>query len=151
MVDLNVAKSPFTLIRSDILKFNIINDPLKIRNEDDVSRQFGIDYKTEIIHTSDTQILGSLLLACGIDITQNDDTLLKIKINIRGIFSAPIEFTQEKFIQMLELNGITALYSILRGKVTSLSSLCCPEEIIDLPMININKLIQEKHKQNDNT
>ena len=87
---------------------------------------------------------------CKLQITQNDEVLIDADMVIHGLFSASSEISKDLFGKMLELNGITALYGILRGKLTAVSSLICPEEIINLPMINVSKLIEMHHNQNSN-
>lgn len=71
---------------------------------------------------------------------------IKISVMIEGFFVTN-EKDKNRFKQMLLLNGNTALYSILRSYVISISAMSLEEGKIVLPMINFTKLIEQEDKE----
>ena len=68
---------------------------------------------------------------------------------IEGCFNAPSEMGEETFKNMLEVNGITSLYSIARGFVQSTSSQTLLTGSVLLPMINVvaySRDLNDDHK-----
>ena len=56
---------------------------------------------------------------------------------VKGLFKTSNEVSDEKFMELLNINGGAALFSIARSKIEVLSSLTYAEGKIVIPMINI--------------
>ena len=60
-----------------------------------------------------------------------------ISLSIEGCFEAPSDVGEEDFRTMLQVNGITSLYSIARGFVQSTTSQTLIAGNVLLPMFNV--------------
>ena len=71
------------------------------------------------------------------------------RVVIEGVFKASNEITDEKFMELLNVNGGAALFSIARSKIEVLSSITYSEGKIVLPMINILQYFSERNAPKD--
>lgn len=145
MVETENLLSDFTFICSDVLKLNIENNLHTYKGDDSLSRNFAIDYDVEEISKIDNNLYGSVILHLNLYMHYKQNTYLKISTDIKGVFRSSDDTGIASFKNMLELNGVTALYGISRGILASISSVAFPKEVIRLPLLNINRLIQQKH------
>ena len=82
-----------------------------------------------------------------LDQNEEEESTDKFKIIMEGEFSSPSAIEDEKFMELLNINGGAALYSIARAKIEAISSLIYSEGKILLPMINIIKYYKEKFEE----
>lgn len=76
---------------------------------------------------------------------------LKIDLTMEGAFIGNIQkLKKEEFINMLELNGLTALSQLSRAYILSVTALSGITPPVKLPMINVFKLIQQKKEREIN-
>lgn len=118
----------------------------KISNS--TEKKFGIDIKYSKPIVFENKKVGKLLLQIDISLKSeepdsNEDT---IKFVIEGEFSSDKSIDDDKFMELLNINGGAALYSIARSKIESISSIVYSEGKVLLPMINIIQYYQEKSK-----
>lgn len=144
-MDLNkvVAELEFekTLIHSIETKCHLTN--ISLANK----RNFGLDIKCSQPSIKENKKYGKLLMQIDISLNQEEseepsDTL---QIILEGVFSSDKSIEDEKFMQLLNINGGAALYSIARAKIEAISGLLYDEGKILLPMINIIQYYQEKN------
>ena len=146
-MDIDNVVSQFQLWQSNVLEFSFNNNELIIANDNDIKRVFDVDYSVIYIDERDGFRIGAVELTVSVTRSHNTiDNEFRLNIRLNGVYTAPNTVPLNTFQSMLELNGVTALYSLARGRVSALSSLCYPSEPIDLPMINIARLVDEKHK-----
>ena len=141
----NEIKSPFELLQHNVLKFEFTNNAVAQKNNDEAERIFDVDY--EIVHKHDEEDFqyGVVELIVKAKRISDGEEHFDMQIKINGFFKSPANMPSDMFDKMLEHNGVTALYGICRGIISSLSTLCYPKEPIVLPMVNINLLV-EHHK-----
>ncbi len=145
MVETKELLSDFTFVCSDVIKLNIDNNLSTYNGDAPLSRNFAIDYDISDITKVDDKLYGAVILHLNLFMHHEHNTFLRILADIKGVFKTSAETDIHIFEKMLELNGVTALYGVSRGIVTSISSVAFPTEVIRLPMLNINRLIQKKH------
>ncbi len=79
----------------------------------------------------------------------NKDAGCKYHIVLIGEFSTSIETKDEDFFTTLWLNGSTALYSIARGKIETISTVVLNNGKIVLPMVNMMELLKAQFEAED--
>lgn len=147
-MDTKNISSPFQLRQNNVLEFKFSNNEGILLNSDNIKRVYDIDYYIVRIWENEESHLGIVELTIQAKrLIENKDRAFQLKLCINGIFLAPLDMTEEIFTHMLELNGVAALYNIARGKISSLSSLCYPSEPVTIPMINVNKLVEQHNKK----
>ena len=149
MAESKSIESPFVFVCSNVEKLDVDNKLHTYSFDNEPKRLFDIDYDIDDIVQTETDLYGSVILHFNIFLTHDDDCVMRTHADIRGVFKTNPDTDKDVFKQMLVLNGVTALYGISRGILTSISSVAFSNEIIRLPMININRLIELKHSKLD--
>lgn len=118
----------------------------KISNS--TEKKFGIDIKYSKPIVFENKKVGKLLLQIDISLKSEEPDSIEdtIKFVIEGEFSSDKSIDDDKFMELLNINGGAALYSIARSKIESISSIVYSEGKVLLPMINIIQYYQEKSK-----
>lgn len=134
----NKYLSDFQIIGSTIKSIKIKNDFYTMNNGKNVKRKIDISHLIGDVETMEGgEILsGTVILNIKVAISENKKKY-NLEMSIEGCFSAPSQMGDEIFKNMLEVNGITALYSIARGFVQSTSSQTLLTGSVLLPMINV--------------
>lgn len=112
-------------------------------------RTFGLDIKCSQPIIKENKKYGKLLMQLNISLEQNEtgESTDKFEIVIEGVFSSSTAIEDERFMELLNINGGAALYSIARAKIEAISSLVYNEGKILLPMINIIQYYKEKFEE----
>lgn len=136
-------KSSFQLIGTSVTKLNISNSFICVPNEEKIEKTIDVSYEVnDISEMTDKEegYVGTVTLYVKAVLCY-DEHNMDIDLAIQGGFSLIHEKgNRNDMIEMLSLNGCTALYSIARGLVTSISSQVCINSTVTLPMINIFRL-----------
>lgn len=91
--------------------------------------------------------LGILNLNINLDVTLNKQKT-SITLILEGCFNASAESLENEFIYMLNLNGVTALYSIARSIILSISAQTFHSGKITLPMFDVAAYSKDLNKIN---
>lgn len=130
-----------------ISEFQFIGSSVKsltIKNNFIALERTGANHKLEIFHSvepistiNDEKTFSSTILLnikVGIDLNSKK---YEVDLTIEGCFNAPVEMGEETFVEMLNVNGVTTLYSIARGFIQSTTSQTLVAGSILLPMFNV--------------
>ena len=111
-------------------------------------RSFSLDIKHNEPIVQGNKKYGGLLLEINISVEHEEPELSNdsVKLVIEGRFSASSAIDDDEFLEMLNINGGAALYSIARAKIEAISGIVYDEGKLLLPMINIVEYYQEKYK-----
>lgn len=95
---------------------------------------------------------GRLLLIVKGTIRSPSNELIKVdfELQVEGEFSSPQEVSDQQFVNMLWVNGTSALYGIARGKMEAISSLIFHQGKISFPLINVIEFLKEKSENSKN-
>lgn len=147
-MDLNKITADLDFVSSSIHNVEIKSNLIRISNK--TKKSFGLDIKCSEPLLKDNEKFGKLLMQVEVLIFKDDEDTPSdsFKVILDGIFKASNELDDEKFMQLLNINGGAALYSIARSKIEVLSSLTYTEGKIILPMINILQYFAEKNASN---
>lgn len=145
IMDINEIISEFQLVNTRIFKAEITNHLVDLPPFSELNCSLNLGNPDLSIEEKEDHLCATLQLALdyyAVHKDNNDDSF-KISIAVEGLFVYN-EKNKEKFTQMLMLNGNTALYSIIRSYVMTLSSLSLASGKIILPMINFAKIIESE-------
>ena len=86
-----------------------------------------------------------------VSLKKEDETLEPdtFKVVLEGVFKASAELDDDKFMELLNINGGASLFSIARSKIEVLSSITYSEGKVLLPMINVIQYFQERNTNNE--
>ena len=148
-MDLNKITADLEFVGSYIHNVEIKADMIKIY--DNTQKNFGLDIKYSKPLIKGNEKFGKLLMQVEVSLFKEDTSLEPdtIKVVIEGMFKSSSELVDEKFLELLNINGGAALFSIARSKIEVLSSITYSEGKIVLPMINISQYFSERNNSTD--
>ncbi len=140
--NLNFITSVVHTLHTDCKMFKI---------SDTNSKEFSMDIKYSKPTIMETEKIGKLLMQINVSVFQEDTELPPdtFQIVIEGVFSSSSDIVDEEFMELLNVNGGAALYSIARSKLEAISSLVYAEGKILLPMVNIIQYYQERNNTSE--
>ncbi|MBE6634043.1 MAG: hypothetical protein E7620_06855 [Ruminococcaceae bacterium] len=144
-MDFNKITAELDFVGSSVHNVEIKSDMIRISNS--TKKSFGLDIKCSKPLVKDNEKFGKLLMQVEVSLFKEDEELEpdSFKIVIEGVFKASNETSDEKFMELLNVNGGAALFSIARSKIEMLSSMTYAEGKIVLPMINIIQYFAERN------
>lgn len=142
---INDIQSTFQLIGTAIRKLEVNNNYVGYNDNSVEYRDLDVSYKILEVGEGEEkdELIGTLLLEIDVNVGENDKCMHILLAMEGGFYSEKME--EEKFRDMLELNGCASLYSIARAMILNISSQTCEGGNLILPMINTFKL---KEKNN---
>ena len=144
-MDFNKITAELDFVGSSVHNVEIKSDMIRIFNS--TKKSFGLDIKCSKPLVKDNEKFGKLLMQVEVSLFKEDEELEpdSFKIVMEGVFKASNETSDEKFMELLNVNGGAALFSIARSKIEMLSSMTYAEGKIVLPMINIIQYFAERN------
>ena len=130
--------SDFQIVGTSIKSLKIKNDFVALEDRNKVKRKIDISHCLGAIEKNeeDAFLSGTIVLNIKVAISEGKKKY-NLDLAIEGCFIAPIEIKEEVFVGMLQVNGITSLYSIARGFIQSISAQSLAAGSVLLPMINV--------------
>lgn len=148
-MNLNQISAKLNIVTTVVHTINANCRMFKISNSN--KREFGLDIKCSKPTTTENAKYGKLLMQINVSVMQENTELTpdQFDLVIEGVFSAPADIADEEFMELLNVNGGAALYSIARSKIEAISSLVYAEGKILLPMVNIIQYYQERNNASE--
>lgn len=104
------------------------------------------DYNIIKYDSTDSLHFGIIEFSVKIKAKSGNTNIFKIDLIMEGVFEGIIaKLSKDKFIEMLELNGIVTLSQISRAYLVSVTSQSGINPPVKLPMINVIALREKKH------
>ena len=144
-MDFNKITSNMTFFGCVIRELNISNELISI--SDNVKKGFGMDVDVEELGLQENggERIGKVILDIVIELDEANAGNIHMKLE--GAFAVSASVEEDEFQKMLLLNGATALYSIARGKIESITANVYQNGKITMPMINMYEFYKEKAKE----
>ena len=143
--------SAFQYAGSRLTNLRIKNDFIDLIESNNVKKS--IDVSHEILSINKINDGKVFLGVINVNIKVNakkEKKKYNVSMSIEGAFTAPVEIGEELFENMLQINGITSLYSVARGFIQSTTSQTLMSGNVLLPMFNVaqySKDLNEKTKE----
>ncbi len=143
-MEFNKIASNMTFLGCVIRELNISNQLISI--SENVKKGFNMDVDVKDITCEDDsgERLGKVTLDIVVETKKDEEKNGEIYLKLEGGFAASPDVAEDDFKKMLLLNGATALYSIARGKIESITANVYQNGKITMPMINMYEFYKEK-------
>lgn len=129
----------------------LVLDTKLIENKNRAEIFFDFDYQTSNIEESEGKLFGVLLFKIQIKAKVKNKILFKIDLEMDGAFAGNVEkLNRKKFVEMLEMNGLITLLHISRAYLLSVTAQSGIQPPVQIPMVNILKLRDQKAKLTGN-
>jgi len=135
----------FQFLGNRVSKLALETRNIEVKGKSNLS--FDFDYKVLDVLDEQSRFLGILMFIVKVKAKIQNKLLFTISLEMEGHFAGnPANLPREKFIEMLELNGLVTLLHISRAYIASITAQSGINPPIMIPMINVLKLRAEKSK-----
>lgn len=150
-MNLNEFSANIQYENSVITECNFENNILDIGLDAELQTDVQVAVSTPVSDDATQKKYGRvrLTLSGSYSVQENEQAGCKYHVVLIGKFSTPMQTSDEDFLSLLWFNGSTALYSIARGKIETISSTVLNNGKIVLPMVNMVELLKaQSEKEN---
>ena len=135
-------KSQFIFVGSKIKKFTFSNPFINLPANAKYTVE--VDYYMDNVIKNENGHRGIVTINVKMKIRHKRE-ISSLNLDLEGCFDfADESITEENFEQMLQLNGVTMLYSIARSIIQTITSQSYLDGSVALPMINVVSLYESK-------
>ncbi|WP_022766635.1 hypothetical protein [Butyrivibrio sp. XPD2006] len=103
----------------------------------DAQKAIGLSVHEPTIRKDGNVFLGIVQIDIEIKIDQSEEEKANLTISIGGTFESGSDSSKEDFINLLAINGVSALIGVARGKIESISAAIFNSGKITIPFINV--------------
>lgn len=138
----------FQFLGNRVSKLVLDTRLLEVHGRADVT--FDFDYKVNEVEKTENEkkIIATMTLIVQAKAKIKNKILFKIELEMEGLFTGNVDkISQEKFTEMLEMNGLITLLHISRAYLLSVTSQSGFQPPVKMPMLNVLKLREKKAKQ----
>jgi len=126
----------------------LVLDTRLIEEKGRVDVTYDFDYKVNEVEHRENNFLATLGFIVHVKAKIRNRILFKIELEMEGLFAGDAQkISQEKFSEMLEMNGLITLLHISRAYLLSITSQSGIQPPVKIPMINVLKLREKKTRQ----
>jgi len=144
----NEALADFQILGSRVNKLLLDTRIINTKGQADIS--FDFDYNIAEIGEDENQMRGILKFFIKVKAKVKNKLLFTIELEMNGLFAGnPERLSREKFMEMLEINGLITLLHISRSYLISVTSQSGINPPVHIPMINVMKLREMKAKSKE--
>lgn len=128
-----------------VITFNLNTSMINLKAQS-VNIVFDFDYNLKELKNEVGNSFGLLDYAVKVKATVKKKVLFKIDLLMEGAFKSET-LSKEDFKNMVEVNGLITLSHISRAYIISVTAQSGINPPVRVPMVNINKLIEQKKKE----
>lgn len=147
--------SPFQMNYNKVVSFSI-NQYDSVQEPESINISLGVDFEiSDVIKIKNkwNARLDLFVKLTGTTQTEDKEKVFEIALKMMGNFEADImQIEEQKFMEMLKINGVSTLMQLSRAYITSVSAQSGFEQPINFPMVNVFELnkMRERAKPNNN-
>ena len=143
-MNINQVAADLEMVGCSVRNLSITNDLISIRDDDELHLDLDILPVYEGIIEQEHR--GRVVLNLHIDSVrkEREDQKMEISVTFEALFRSTDSMEEQAFIELLIINGATALYSLARGKIEAISASIFLDGKIVLPFVNIIQYYHQK-------
>ena len=149
-MNINQVAADLEMVGCSVRNLSITNDLISIRDDDELHLDLDILPVYEGIIEQEHR--GRVVLNLYIDSVrkEREDQKMEISVTFEALFRSTDSMEEQAFIELLIINGATALYSLARGKIEAISASIFLDGKIVLPFVNIIQYYHQKYTSAEN-
>lgn len=149
-MNINQVAADLEMVGCSVRNLSITNDLISIRDDDELHLDLDILPIYEGIIEQEHR--GRVVLNLHIDSVrkEREDQKMEISVTFEALFRSTDSMEEQAFIELLVINGATALYSLARGKIEAISASIFLDGKIVLPFVNIIQYYHQKYTSAEN-
>lgn len=145
-MELNLVSTGIELIGTTIKNISVINNIVDIEKES--QKNFSININEPSFEIVDSGFFSQLTIDFKVEIEQLEAQQFKLEMALEGAFLSTDDIDEDRFKQLVAINGATAIIGIARGKIESITANIFNNGKISIPFVNVIEYY--KNLSNDN-
>ncbi len=138
----NEVVSDLVFIGNRVITFNLSTNMVDIKAQP-VNISFDFDYNIKDLKSEAGNAFGLIDYVVKVKASVKKKVLFKIELVMEGAFQSKT-LAEKDFKEMVEVNGLITLSHISRAYIISTTAQSGINPPVRVPMVNINKLIEQK-------
>ena len=134
-MELNRIATGIKLVGTTIKEISVENNIVNVQKE--AKRSFGLNINEPSFENIDEGLFSQMAIDFEVEIEQAEDRNFKLELSLEGAFLSEKNTEKEDFKQLVIINGATALISIARGKIESITSNIFDSGKVVIPFVNV--------------
>ena len=134
-MELNRIATGIKLVGTTIKEISVENNIVNVQKE--AKRSFGLNINEPSFETIDEGFFAQMAIDFEVEIEQSEDRNFKLELSLEGAFLSEKDTEEEDFKQLVIINGASALISIARGKIESITSNIFDSGKVVIPFVNV--------------
>lgn len=134
-MELNVVATGIEIMGTTVKSITIENSIVDI--ERDAKRSLGININEPEFEKTDDGLFSQMTIDFQIEIEQSEGQTCKIELSLEGAFTSGKDVNEDKFKQLVAVNGASAIIGIARGKIETISASVFNNGKIVIPFVNV--------------
>lgn len=147
-MELNKVSADFYFVGTVVKQLQINNNIIVL--DDSIEKKMGFDVLDIRVQKEEKDFLGTAQIGVVVELWNGENKVSDFQIELEGAFKSPLSVGEERFNELLSLNGVAALYSICRAKVETISATMLFDGKIVLPFINVVDYYKELNDKKEN-
>ena len=149
-MNINQVAADLEMVGCSVRNLSITNDLISIRDDDEL--HLDLDRLPVYEGIIEQEHRGRVVLNLHIDSVrkEREDQKMEISVTFEALFRSTDSMEEQAFIELLIINGATALYSLARGKIEAISASIFLDGKIVLPFVNIIQYYHQKYTSAEN-
>ena len=134
-MELNRIATGIKLVGTTIKEISVENNIVNVQKE--AKRSFGLNINEPSFENIDEGLFSQMAIDFEVEIEQAEDRNFKLELSLEGAFLSEKNTEEEDFKQLVIINGASALISIARGKIESITSNIFDSGKVVIPFVNV--------------
>lgn len=131
----NIVAEGIELLGTTVKNISVENNIVSIENE--AKRRFGLNINEPYFEENEEGYYSEMIIDFELEIWQAEEHRFKMKMSLEGAFCSNGDINQEKFKQLVGVNGASAIIGIARGKIETITANVFNEGKVVIPFVNV--------------
>ncbi|WP_294335794.1 hypothetical protein [uncultured Clostridium sp.] len=134
-MEFNLVTTGIKLAGTTIKKLNVENNIVDI--EKDATRSFGLNINEPYFSKMPDAFFSQMTIDFEVEVEQSENRSCKIQLSLEGAFISTADVDEDAFKQLVVVNGASAIISIARGKIETITSNIFDNGKVVIPFVNV--------------
>lgn len=144
-MEYNVIATGIELIGTRINYISVKNSIDSLRK--DAKRNMGLNIHEPLVREEEGRFISKMTIDFEVVVDQDEEQNLSLQLSVEGVFLSQRGIEEEKFLQLVVVNGAAAIIGIARGKIESITASVFSEGKIVIPFVNVLDFYREVAKK----
>lgn len=134
-MDLNLIAAGIELVGTTIKSISVENSIVDVERE--TKRIFGLNINEPYFETVEDGFFSQMTIDFEVEIEQSEEQKFKLEMSLEGAFLSTDRVDENRFKQLVGINGAAAIIGIARGKIEAITANIFNNGKVVIPFVNV--------------